>query len=82
MLDILVRELLAARTLCQADALAQSTVVGLGVLSVQCFDGVSTFYADGHSSAAIGGEFAGVQVGLWSFEVRDAGVVFGAGSGG
>lgn len=53
-LDILVSELLAARTLCQAHALSQSAVVGFRVLGVQCFHRVAALYADGHSSAAIG----------------------------
>lgn len=53
-LDVLVGELLAARTLCQAHTLAQCAVVGFRVLGVQCFDGVAALYADGHSAAAIG----------------------------
>lgn len=53
-LDILVGKLLTARALCQADAFSQRAIVGFRVLGVQCFDGIPTLYADGHSSAAIG----------------------------
>ena len=54
MLDILVGELLAARTLCKSHTLSQRAVVRLRVFSIESLDGVATFYADGHSCAAIG----------------------------
>ena len=54
MLDVLVGELLAARTLCQAYTFAQRAVVGFRVFGVQRLDRVPTLYTDGHSAAAIG----------------------------
>lgn len=54
MLDILVGELLAPRTLRKAHTFSQRAVVGFRVLGVEGFDGVAAFYADGHSCTAIG----------------------------
>lgn len=56
MLDILVGELLAARTLCESHAFSQRAVVRLRVLSIESLDGVAALYADGHSCAAAIGE--------------------------
>lgn len=53
-LDILVGEFLAPRTLCKSHALSQRAVVRLRVFGIEGLDGVATLYADGHSCAAIG----------------------------
>jgi hypothetical protein len=51
MLDIFVCEALAARALRQAHALAQGTVIGLGVGGVQCVHWEAAFYAYRHWTA-------------------------------
>lgn len=48
MLDVLVGEALATRTLCEPYALSKSLIVGLAVGGVQGSDRFSTFDADGH----------------------------------
>lgn len=49
MLDIFVCKTLASRALCQADALSQSTIIGLTVCRVQAAYGVPTLDTNGHS---------------------------------
>jgi len=50
MLDVFVCETLATRALCQANALSQSTVIGLTVCRVQAAYGVPALNTYGHCS--------------------------------
>jgi len=54
MLDIFVREALAARTLRQPHAFAETAVVGFAVFVVEPLHGVAAFDADGHSARVCG----------------------------
>lgn len=48
MLDVFVRETLAARTLRQPHAFAETAVIGFAVFVVEALHGVAAFDADGH----------------------------------
>lgn len=47
-LDVFVRKVLAARTLCQAHAFAQRSIIGTAVSAVQVGNRIGAFDADGH----------------------------------
>ncbi len=61
-LDVFVREALAARALREAHALAQRAVVGFAVRRVEASDGIAAGDADGHGGRAEVAAGAGVVV--------------------
>lgn len=75
MLDVFVREQLAARALREAHALAQRPVVRLAVRRVQRLDRIAALYADDHCQRRVGGDEVALMSPIWTFTVRGRGDV-------